>query len=335
MLECRDIGVQFGELAALAGASIEVAPGEVVAIVGPSGCGKSTLLRVIAGLQRPDHGSVTWNGTDITHKPVHERGFGLMFQDYGLFPHRDVAGNVAFGLEMTSVTDAAIVDRVRELLTLVGLSGYEHRRVAELSGGEQQRVALARTLAPEPALVMLDEPIGSLDRALREELLVEMASIFSELDAAVIYVTHDQDEAFGVADRVGVMDRGRIVALDTPVALWTTPPTEFVAKFLGMETIIDATVTNGVAQLGWASVPVDVGDGRWRLVVTPRALVGDPGGAIQGVVASSRFRGGSYDTVVDLGAALSVRATCDARHTKGDKIRLRLNPSGVVALPTN
>lgn len=333
MLECRDLAVRFGDIVALDGASVDVAPGEVVAIVGPSGCGKSTLLRVIAGLQQPDRGLVVWNGVDITHEPAFTRGFGLMFQDYALFPHRDVAENVAFGLEMAGIDRTAAAHRVGELLDLVDLSGYQQRDVADLSGGEQQRVALARTLAPEPDLVMLDEPLGALDRALRDELLSQMATIFEQLDAAVVYVTHDQEEAFGVADRVAVMHAGRIVAIDAPEALWARPPTEFVARFLGMDTIIDAKVEQGLADLGWATVPVELDAGDHRFVLTPGAVVVDREGPATGIVTSSRYRAGSYEVGIAVGSDREVVASSDRKYPPGATVHLRIDPTRVVALP--
>jgi len=197
MLDCRDLSVRFGDHLALAGVDLMVPTGNVVAVIGPSGCGKTTLLRVIAGLQRPLTGTVAWDGENLNAIPPHRRGFGMMFQDHALFPHRTVAGNVDFGLKMTGSPLDVRRSRVEEVLELVGLGGYDHRSIADLSGGEQQRVALARTLAPSPRLIMLDEPLGSLDRALRDRLIGEMRGIFARLGITVVYVTHDQDEATG------------------------------------------------------------------------------------------------------------------------------------------
>src|SRR5688500_13204595 len=192
MLRVEDVSVRVGEEDALDGVTIEVAEGEVVTVLGPSGSGKSTLLRVIAGLQRPDSGRVLLGGRDLAGTPPHLRGIGLVFQDRALFHHRDVFGNVAFGLRMRRDASEQVEARVRELLELVGRSGFERRAVATLSGGEQQRVALARALAPEPRVLLLDEPLGSLDRRLRDRLLEDLARTFEALSVTALYVTHDQ-----------------------------------------------------------------------------------------------------------------------------------------------
>ncbi len=233
MLEIRDLTVHFGASRALDAFDLTVADGEVVAVLGPSGSGKSTLLRAIAGLVPPDGGCIIHDGRDLAGVAPHERGFGLMFQDHALFPHLDVLGNVGFGLRMRGDTRSDAAARARTVLATVGLVGAEHRRVHDLSGGEQQRVALARALAPEPTLLMLDEPLGSLDRALRELLTTELAALFTRLGISALVVTHDQDEAFALADRVAVVDRGQLVQVGTPAELWRRPATPFVAEFLG------------------------------------------------------------------------------------------------------
>src|SRR5262245_1841866 len=198
MLELSGITVAYADREVLHDVQLAVPSGQLLCVLGPSGGGKTTLLRAIAGLEELRAGSIRLDGRDLTTVAPHEREVGLMFQDYALFPPRDVAGNVAFGLRMRGADGAAVRTRVGELLALVGLPGAEHRSVAQLSGGEQQRVALARALAPRPTLLMLDEPMGSLDRALRERLPEELRAIFSELGLTVLYVTHDQDEALSV-----------------------------------------------------------------------------------------------------------------------------------------
>ena len=219
---------------ALDGATLDVATGEVVTVLGPSGSGKTTLLRVVAGLQRPDAGRVLLDGVDLARVPPHRRGIGLVFQDHALFPHRDVAGNVSFGLRMRGDSPEAVAARTAELLELVGLSGFGHRSIGTLSGGEQQRVALARALAPEPSVLLLDEPLGSLDRRLRDRLLEDLARLFDGSGLTAVYVTHDQTEAFALGDRVAVMRDGRVVQVATPDELWARPLDADVALFLGI-----------------------------------------------------------------------------------------------------
>lgn len=212
--------------------TFEIAEGEVVALLGPSGCGKSSLLRAVAGLEPLAGGDVRWQGGSVAHVPVYKRGFGLMFQDGQLFVHRDVAGNVAYGLVSWDRADRE--RRVGEMLGLVGLTGYERRRVETLSGGERQRVALARSLAPAPRLLMLDEPLSALDRTLRERLTGEMREILHSARSTALYVTHDHAEARTVADRVGVMIEGRLVQMDVPEIVWGSPGSSEVAEFLGV-----------------------------------------------------------------------------------------------------
>lgn len=228
-------------------------------VLGPSGSGKSTLLRVVAGLQPLDRGRVLLDGRDQGGVPAHKRGVGLMFQDHQLFPQRDAGANVAFGLRMHGATRAQQDERVRELLDLVGLPGAARRAVGALSGGEQQRVALARALAPRPRLLMLDEPLGQLDRSLRERLVVELRQLFGRLGTTVLAVTHDQGEAFALADRVVVMRDGRIAQSGTPLEVWQRPADEFVARFLGFENVVEGTVAGEVADTAWGKVPVPSG----------------------------------------------------------------------------
>jgi ABC-type Fe3+/spermidine/putrescine transport system ATPase subunit len=244
-LALRNIEKSFATTRALSGVSFEVHQGETVALLGPSGCGKSTLLGVIAGLYRPDRGDVLWDDVSIVDVPPHQRGFGLMFQDFALFPHRDVFGNVAFGLQMAKWEPSKIRARVQEVLELVGLPGFERRDVNTLSGGEAQRVALARSLAPNPRLLMLDEPLGSLDRTLRERLVFDLNQILRSSHQTAIYVTHDQEEAFIIADRVVVMNAGRVEQIGTPREIYRHPACVFVARFLGMNNLIPGQVESG------------------------------------------------------------------------------------------
>ena len=245
MLELRDIGKSYEGNPLLENVSLQIGEAETVCLLGPSGSGKSTLLRIAAGLESPDRGEVLWNGKPITRMPAHLRGFGLMFQDYALFPHLDAGENVAFGLRMKKLPRDRIQHEVREALARVNLAHYEHRRVAELSGGEQQRVALARALAPRPGLLMLDEPLGALDRALREELIEEIRRVLKSMRTPSLYVTHDQEEAFAVAARVAILHGGRIVQMGSPEELVARPASVWIAKFLGLGNILPGRVRSG------------------------------------------------------------------------------------------
>lgn len=232
-LEVRSVTKRFGDTVALEDVSLSTQPGETLAILGPSGCGKSTLLRVIAGLERPDAGSVLWEGRDITDVPPHLREFGFMFQGYALFPHRTVRQNVAFGLRMQGAPAPERVARVAEALQWVDMADFGDRTIEGLSGGEQQRVALARTLAPNPRLVMLDEPLGALDRRLRERLLSQIDELLQAHGSTALYVTHDHDEAATVGDRIVLMRSGSIVQVGTLTEIQTEPADDWVAEFLG------------------------------------------------------------------------------------------------------
>ncbi len=216
---------------------LEVAEGERLVLLGPSGSGKSTLLRAVAGLQAPAAGRIRIDGRDVTDMPAYRRGIGLVFQDASLFPHRDVAGNVGFGLEVAGRRQAERADRVEATLELVGLAGFQRRPVASLSGGEAQRVALARALAPDPTILLLDEPLSALDGLLRDRLRDDLLVLWEQLRLTVVHVTHDIEEAFALADRVGVMREGRVVQVATPDELWERPIDAWVARFLGMENI--------------------------------------------------------------------------------------------------
>ncbi|MGB9776656.1 MAG: ABC transporter ATP-binding protein [Anaerolineae bacterium] len=238
MLQVVNIHKAYEGQPLLEGISFTVTPGETVCLLGPSGSGKSTLLRIVAGLEEPDAGRILWMGEDITHLPPHRRRMGMVFQDYALFPHLTVAENVAFGLRMQGWSPQDQKKRVREVLELVRLTGFENRRVTDLSGGEQQRVALARALAPRPHVLMLDEPLGALDRALREELLEELRGILRTSDVAAIYVTHDQEEAAAIADRILILHEGKIVREGTPSEVWNDPGSLWTARFLGVGNIL-------------------------------------------------------------------------------------------------
>lgn len=241
-LTIDDISKRFNGHMALEKINLEINKGEIVCLLGPSGCGKTTLLRIIAGLTTPDRGRILLDNCNLNGVPPHARCFGLMFQEFALFPHKNVFENVAFGLKMQLKDRKEIERRSGEMLELVGMTGFEQRNVADLSGGERQRVALARSLAPKPRLLMLDEPLGALDRALRQRLMVDLIRILRNVKVTTIFVTHDQSEAFAMADFIAVMHAGGIEQINAPETLYKHPVSARVARFLGFENLIQAVV---------------------------------------------------------------------------------------------
>jgi len=241
-LKLTDIHKTYENAPLLRGVAFSVERGEIACLLGPSGSGKTTLLRIIAGLEALERGQVSIEGTDITDLPAHRRGVVLMFQDYALFPHRTVAENIAFGLRMQRKSRAATAARVAEMLALTGLEGFADRDVNVLSGGERQRVALARSLAPQPRLLLLDEPLGALDRNLRERLLEELPLILQRVGVTAVTVTHDQEEAFALSDRVVLLNEGRVVQTGRPETIYDRPHDAWVARFLGLQNLFPARV---------------------------------------------------------------------------------------------
>ena len=297
------LAVTYGDLRAVDGVDLEVAAGEVVALLGASGSGKSSLLRAVAGLEDVAAGEVAWDGRSMVCVPVHKRGFGLMFQDGQLFEHRDVGSNIAYGL--TGLPRVQRSERVREMLELVGLPGFERRRVTTLSGGQAQRVALARALAPAPRLLLLDEPLSALDRALREQLATDVRAILRQGGTTALYVTHDQDEAMTVADRVGVMEAGRLLRLDTPQRLWADPGSSKVARFLGFDVVGDLALAPGALRVveAAAGAPGEPGErggaAQTGTPATPAAPETLPA-TLPATVLASRLRRGQWEVEVEL-----------------------------------
>ncbi|HZY42397.1 MAG TPA: ABC transporter ATP-binding protein, partial [Anaerolineae bacterium] len=273
LLQVDHIHKAFAAAPVLNDVAFDVTTGEIVCLLGPSGCGKTTLLRVIAGLETADAGEVIFDDHDVRDVPVHQRGFGFMFQDFALFPHKNVWDNVIFGLRMQAVSVAEIQRRGQAALATVGLEGFEKRDVHQLSGGEKQRVALARSLAPQPKLLMLDEPLGALDRQLREELMIEVRRILKSARLTSIYVTHDQAEAFAVADRVVIMNAGRIEQIGAPSDVYARPASEFVARFLGLPNLIEGTVISHAANVAVIRTPLGHVHVTTDRVLTPRQAV--------------------------------------------------------------
>jgi len=313
-LRVRDVSVRLAGKVILDRIDIEVDDGVIVAVLGPSGSGKTTLLRVIAGLQ-PAEGTVSWAGENLDGIAPHRRNFGLMFQDYALFPHRSVAANVSFGLEMRGDAAASSEHRVAEVLGWVGLAGYERRSVATLSGGEQQRVALARALAPEPRLLMLDEPVGSLDKALRTRLLDELRDILADQGITTLFVTHDQDEAFALSDRVIIMREGRIVQSGKPEQIWSAPTDAWTARFLGMTNI----VTGYDGHVG-------------TVVIRPDAIRPDDGGTVRLTITSTAFKEGGYLVAGVTEDGTNLVFPSDRRLAPDDTVTISIDPAGIVPL---
>jgi ABC-type Fe3+/spermidine/putrescine transport system ATPase subunit len=361
ILEISHVSKSFANTQALHNVSFGVDEGEIVCLLGPSGCGKTTLLRIIAGLETPDAGQVVFCGQDLGPVPPHRRDFGLMFQDYALFPHKNVFDNVAFGLRMrrdkleARDQEQKIEIRVRDVLALVGLQGFERRSVNQLSGGEAQRVALARSLAPRPSLLMLDEPLGSLDRALRERLMNELRDILKSVGVTTLYVTHDQAEAFATADRAVLMNAGHVEQVGSPERIYCCPVTPFVAHFLGLTNIAEGQVIGQdrvASPWGEMAALTDnrrPGD-RVSILVRPEAasLVTDgslsnqhaaveEGSLIRGRLVARSFRGGRYrlDIQPEVGPRLTFELMIVGTLPVDleNRVTVALDPAGVVLLP--
>jgi thiamine transport system ATP-binding protein len=320
VLALRDVTVRYGDTAAVDDVSLDLASGQVLAVLGPSGCGKSTLLRAVAGLEPLAAGSIAWDGADLSGTPTHKRGFALMFQDGQLFAHLTVARNVAYALRLRRTPSARVTARVRELLDLVGLSGYDHRLPGTLSGGERQRVALARALAVEPRLILLDEPLSALDASLRERLAGDLRSILHAAGTTALLVTHDHEEAFAVADRLAVMREGRIVQQGGISEVWRAPVDTETALFLGYATVLEGQAA--VEVLRAAGLP----EARW-VALRRSALAVAESGPLHGDVVSARLTPDQVRVrvvVAELGE-LDAVAPLDSHPATGDRVALRVD----------
>jgi ABC-type Fe3+/spermidine/putrescine transport system ATPase subunit len=303
----KNISKTYAGRYALQDVSLEVHEGEIVAVLGPSGSGKSTLLMIVAGLEIPETGDVLWEGRSVQNVPPHRRGFGLMFQDFALFPHMNVRDNVSFGLRMMHMEAGNIETRVSEMLEVVGLGGFEQRDVNTLSGGEQQRVALARSLASHPKVLLLDEPLGALDRNLRERLLFDLKAILKEMNQTAMYVTHDQEEAFSLADQVALLNAGRIEQIGTPQEMYCQPASLFTARFLGLTNLVPGRV---VEENGHRTVRTPIGDlpagdqkpGDVIVLVRPDSMEvdGQSPHQLEGKVKEVSFRGSIFRTIIEV-----------------------------------
>jgi len=336
MLTVRDVTRAFDGKPVLRGIDLEVERGEIICLLGPSGCGKTTLLRIIAGLEQTDSGDVLVEGRSILNTPVHQRDFGFMFQDFALFPHIDVEKNVAFGLKMRG--ESGVQERVRDVLELVGLSGFERRDVTRLSGGERQRVALARSLAPNPRLLMLDEPLGSLDASLRERLALDLRAIIKQVALTAIYVTHDQQEAFAIADRIAVMNAGLIEQIGVPEAIYNQPRSIFVARFFGLNNIVPV-VQRYAGQVETVLGPFEVTGAADTILLHPLGIqLADPElpDAIRGEIIERTFLGDAYRLEMRHHTGITLAFRVSARESRipkvGESAGVMVSPDMVIPL---
>ncbi|HUR02077.1 MAG TPA: ABC transporter ATP-binding protein [Nonomuraea sp.] len=330
---------------------LSIRKGEFLSILGPSGCGKTTLLNCVAGFVQPTAGRIVIDGTDVTDRPPYRRGLGMVFQNYALFPHMTVAGNVAYGLRIRRLGRAERDERVLEALRLVGLEGYADRRPRQLSGGQQQRVALARALAIRPAVLLLDEPLSNLDAKLRGEMRVELRAIQQRIGTTMVFVTHDQEEALALSDRVAVMNGGRIEQLGTPDEVYRRPATRFVAQFIGAANVLEGTVADGRFDvdgilLDPGPLPLRPGD-RAVVAIRPERIrlsthgQGAGGRGVAGTVGYRAFAGDAWHVEVRLanGRTLTVQVADTGANSAdppgaGSAVVAHWDPADVIVLDT-
>jgi putative spermidine/putrescine transport system ATP-binding protein len=342
----EDLRRIYGSTTALDGLNITIQAGELVALLGPSGCGKTTALRLVAGLEDADGGQVVIDGRDVTHLPASRRDTGMVFQAYSLFPHMTARENVAFGLRMRKVGVAERRQRAGDMLELVGLSTQADRYAHQLSGGQQQRVALARALAIRPSVLLLDEPLSALDARVRSQLRDEIRRVQREVGITTLFVTHDQEEALAIADRVGVMRAGRLEQMGPPTTIYSQPATPFVAEFVGLTNRLAGVVTGGAVDVRGIRLPLiasDTPDGPAVALVRPEAVSLAPAldgsnGPLSGTVIAVSFLGAVSRLTVDLGdTTLLVQVpTADAiAHPGGSRVRIALRQDPVLITRDN
>jgi spermidine/putrescine transport system ATP-binding protein len=318
-----DLVKRFADVTAVAGINLDMPPGEFFSLLGPSGCGKTTTLRLIAGFERPDEGQILLDGVDMAETPPHKRNVNTVFQNYALFPHLSVADNVGFGLRYKNITKQEARKRVADALELVRLQGLERRRPSQLSGGQQQRVALARALILNPSVLLLDEPLGALDAKLRKALQIELKALQEEVGITFVYVTHDQEEALTMSDRLAVMSNGRVEQVGTPSEIYEEPTTTYVADFLGVSNLMDARADGAdqegraKIQLGDFEIVAARGDtdakGDVKVVIRPERIRLEESGAtgenrIPGMVERVVYVGSTMQVIVHLASGPTLQA---------------------------
>lgn len=344
VIELRELRKEFDDVVAVEGADLDIEQGEFFTLLGPSGSGKTTVLRMVAGLELPTGGAIRLGDRDVTDVPPYERDVNTVFQDYALFPHMTVRENIGYGLRIRDVDADTIDRRVAELLELVSLPGTADRAVDELSGGQQQRVALARSLAIEPRVLLLDEPLGALDEKLRREMQIELKEIQEELGTTFLYVTHDQEEALSMSDRLAVLDGGCIVQVGTPEAVYKRPRSRFIAEFFRGSNIFEATVdavTNDGVELSFLKTNVladddtgtAVGDSVTVFVRSEEIEVGSEGdNQLVGTVTNAVYRGGVTDYTLDVQGREVVVSLGDDGYDAGDDLEVSWDADDTVIL---
>ena len=323
------MGRDFGTLNALKGVDLTVGRGEFIALLGPSGCGKSTALNCLAGLLPLTSGSIWLDEQRIDRLGPEARGFGMVFQNYALFPHMSVRRNIGFGLRMQRRPKPEIERRVEEALRLVRLEAQGDKLPGQISGGQQQRVAIARAIVVEPPLVLMDEPLSNLDAKLRLEMRAEIRRIHNLLGCATIYVTHDQDEALSLADRIVVLRDGEVRQVGTPEELYARPAHSDVAEFMGFRNLLAARVEGGVARFGDASLPVDAADGAAMVAIRPEDLTPMDDGPIRATVQSAEYRGRDFYGVAVMADQTEVFFRAESRVLAGEALRFGVDPARV------
>jgi putative spermidine/putrescine transport system ATP-binding protein len=338
-VELTDLTRVYGSLKALDGLTLHIEPGEMVALLGPSGCGKTTALRILAGLDEATSGSVSVGGKDLTGVSANKRDMGMVFQAYSLFPHLTVLDNVAFGLKLRGEGTSERRKRASEMLELVGLTEHRDKYASQLSGGQQQRVALARALAIRPSVLLLDEPLSALDAKVRVQLREEIRRVQQEVGTTTLFVTHDQEEALAVADRVGVMNKGQLEQLAAPAELYTHPATPFVAGFVGLNNKVAAHVSGETADVLGSRVPVlqgSIASGSGVAMVRPESVTvtSDPGGGT--TVTSVEFLGpfSRVHLTTDGGAVVVAQMSSSQARSldAGERVNVAIEPSGVLVV---